>query len=162
MSAGWVVVKFGGTSVSTAERWATIGRVASERVAEGFRPLIVCSALSGISNLLERVAVEAPAGPPDARLAEIEGRHRQLGVALGVDVDALLGLELAELSRLALGASLVGETSPRLHARIMATGELLSTRLGVAFLRRIGLDVAWVDARQLLVAEGEEIGRAHV
>src|SRR5690606_30861032 len=51
------------------------------------------------------------------------------------------------------GASLVHEGGPRLKARVMAMGELMSTRLGAAFLERQGLRAAWYDARDLLQAE---------
>jgi diaminopimelate decarboxylase/aspartate kinase len=64
VAARWVVLKFGGTSVATAERWGTIAALAEARLAEGVRPLIVCSALSGVSNRLEELL----------RLA-VEGRH---------------------------------------------------------------------------------------
>ena len=56
MATRWVVLKFGGTSVSTPERWLVIAGLAARRIAEGLRPLIVCSALSGISNQLEALA----------------------------------------------------------------------------------------------------------
>jgi hypothetical protein len=44
----WVVLKFGGTSVSRRNRWDTIGRLASKRMAEdNARVLVVVSALVG-------------------------------------------------------------------------------------------------------------------
>src|SRR5690606_41437255 len=46
-SARWIVLKFGGTSVSQRERWDTIGRLAASRAAGGRRVLVVVSALSG-------------------------------------------------------------------------------------------------------------------
>lgn len=148
----WIVLKFGGTSVSKLERWQTIAAIARERLDEGAKPFIVCSALSGISNLLEKLTREAVTGSYEATLEEIVGRHRELGAALGIDVDALLGEAFDELGRLALGASLVGEESPRLRARVMATGELMSTRLGAAFLEAQGLRTKWLDARSVLRA----------
>ena len=49
----WLVLKFGGTSVSKRERWDTIGRLAAERAdAESARVLVVVSALSGVTNEL--------------------------------------------------------------------------------------------------------------
>ena len=58
----WVVLKFGGTSVSSRERWSNIAAIAGERIREGFHPVIVCSALSGISNALEQLVQEAVGG----------------------------------------------------------------------------------------------------
>ena len=48
----WVVMKFGGRSVSTAENWAIVAKLIRERLAEGVRPVIVHSALVGVSNAL--------------------------------------------------------------------------------------------------------------
>jgi diaminopimelate decarboxylase/aspartate kinase len=46
----WLVLKFGGTSVSSPERWETIRDLIRERQAAGFRPVIVHSALATVSN----------------------------------------------------------------------------------------------------------------
>ena len=48
----WVVLKFGGTSVATAENWAIIRDLVRERQAEGLRPVVVHSAIGGVSNQL--------------------------------------------------------------------------------------------------------------
>ena len=147
MSAPWVILKFGGTSVSSPERWATIAALAEERIAEGLRPLVVCSALSRVTSELERMLGLAVRGEHEEALEALKARHLELGAGLGVDAEALLRDDFDELTRLALAASLLGEAGPRLKARIMAFGELLSTRLGAAFLK-----ATWFDARQHLSA----------
>src|SRR6185295_3881834 len=43
-----------------------------------------------------------------------------------------------------------GEVSPRVHARVLATGELAATELGAAYLRSQGLDAKWLDIREYL------------
>ena len=148
----WIVLKFGGTSVSTRARWETIASVTRARIEEGFRPLLVCSALSNVSNQLEALAAAAVAGAWEPVLAEIEEKHRRLAAEMGLDADPLLAGPLDELRRLALGVSLIGDASPKIRARMMSAGELLSTTLGAAFLRSVGLDAAWCDARELLTA----------
>ncbi|HYL06304.1 MAG TPA: aspartate kinase, partial [Thermoanaerobaculia bacterium] len=157
---GWVVLKFGGTSVATVERWATIATRVERRLAEGRRPLVVCSALAGISNRLEEMLGLAVAGRHEAALAEIRERHLRLGEALGLSAAEVLRAELEELSRLALGASLLGDAGVALKARVMAIGELLSTRLGAAFLNARGIPTAWLDARTALLARDEQPAHA--
>ncbi|HEY2738367.1 MAG TPA: bifunctional aspartate kinase/diaminopimelate decarboxylase, partial [Thermoanaerobaculia bacterium] len=157
MKPSWVVLKFGGTSVSRLERWQTIAALAEARLAEGLRPLIVCSALSGISDRLEQLLALAVRGEHEAALSAIETRHYELGGALGLP-DAgrsLLQADFAELSRLVLAASLLREAGPKLKAQVMAFGEILSTRLGVAYLASRGLSVVWHDARESLTARDE-------
>ena len=153
--ARWIVLKFGGTSVSTRVRWETIGRSARARVEEGLRPVVVCSALSGVSNLLEKLLAAAPSGAYEPILEEIRAKHVVLGQALGIDATVLLREHFEKIARAALGANLVHEVTPRLHARVLAQGELMATRLGAGFLETIGLRTAWVDARDCLLAEDQ-------
>src|SRR5690606_3294700 len=151
----WIVLKFGGTSVSSRSRWETIARVTRARIDEGFRPLVVCSALTGISNELESLVATAIKGDHEPLLARIEEKHRRLAAEMGLDGDTLLAGPLDELRRLALGVSLIRDANPKIRARILATGELLSTTLGAAFLRSLGLEATWCDARELLRATRE-------
>ena len=62
---------------------------------------------------------------------------------------------MIDLRKLSQGAALINEVSPRLWARFLSAGELLSTKLGVAYLQSRGLDVLWLDARTMLHAEVE-------
>lgn len=161
MNAPWVILKFGGTSVSSPERWTTIASLAEQRLSEGLRPLVVCSAMSRVTSELERMLGLAVRGEHEEALQAIAARHLNLGAALGVDAEALLRTDLDELTRLALAASLLGEAGPRLKARTMAFGELLSTRLGAAFLSARGVPATWFDARQGLTAlDGAGLGEA--
>jgi diaminopimelate decarboxylase/aspartate kinase len=152
MGARWVVLKFGGTSVATAERWQTVASLVEARVAEGLRPLVVCSAVSGVSNRLEEILRLAVDGRQEAAFTALKQVHLDLGASLGLDAAGLLAPDFEEISRLALAASLLREAGPALKARFMAFGELMSTRLGGAFLHSRGLRVAWHDARTSLVA----------
>jgi bifunctional diaminopimelate decarboxylase / aspartate kinase len=159
-SPPWVVLKFGGTSVSTPERWSMIAGLVERRLGEGLRPLIVCSALSGVSNQLETLLDSAVEGRHEEALAEIRARHLELGTGLGVDAAALLQGDFEELSRLALAASLLREAGPALKARVMACGELMSTRLGAAYLSSRGIAAVWHDARTSLEAREDPVDGA--
>ena len=152
MATRWVVLKFGGTSVSTPERWKVIADLAARRIAEGLRPVVVCSALSGISNQLEALLALAVEGRHEDALTALRQRHLELGADLKIDAPERLADDFEELSRLALAASLLREAGPALKARVMAFGELMSTRLGAAFLETRGLSTHWLDARTALEA----------
>lgn len=152
----FVVLKFGGTSVATAERWRTILDQVQARISEQLRPVVVCSAMSGVTDLLETLVREAVEGRHAPVLAALRERHLELAGALGVDGAGLLAEDMAELDRLALAASLLREASPRLRARIVAFGEILSTRLGAAYLQKQGVAAEWLDARACLVASDDD------
>lgn len=155
----WVVLKFGGTSVSSVANWKNIAAVVRDRLAEGLRPVIVHSALSGITDRLEQLlAVSLDShntlgNEAQAVMNQIEQRHRDLARDLGVTPSPDLEEQFKRLRQIAAGIALVGEVSERLRARVMAQGELMATRLGAAFLAAQGLDVQWVDARTVLKAE---------
>ena len=148
----WVVMKFGGSSVSTAENWRTIAGLVRQRLDQGLKPVIVHSALKGVSNALEEVLLAAVAGDPSGHLESIRAQHYELATALELDGPALLDEALHQLDQLVAGVRLVKEVSVRVRVRIMALGELMSTRLGAEFLAQVGLPVQWVDARDLLVS----------
>jgi bifunctional diaminopimelate decarboxylase / aspartate kinase len=152
-ASAWVVVKFGGTSVSTRANWQNIASVVSERLATGARVLVVHSAVSGITDQLEKLLTSAVHGSPAAALETIERRHRQLAADLEVPVSPALEQQLTELKQLAAGVGLIGEVSDRTRARVLAAGELLATEIGARFLAAQGLPITWADARTLLQAE---------
>ncbi len=154
MSSSWVVLKFGGTSVATAARWSTIADIVQERLAEGLRPVVVCSALAGVSDALEDLLEQALRGDGEEAVEVLHARHGAMAAELGVDA-GVLEPETELLDRLTLGISLTREASPKLRAQVMACGELMSTRLGAAWMRGRGLDVAWLDARDCLSSEPE-------
>ncbi len=152
----WIVLKFGGTSVSSKKRWDNIAGVVSERLAEGYKPVVVCSALSGITNELEAMLAKLPDPSYKEHLKNFEDRHLALASELDVDLADHLKKSFNELAQLARGAALVDEVSPRLHAKVAAFGELLSPALGAAYLKKLGIQARWQDVREALVARVEE------
>lgn len=154
--AEWLVLKFGGTSVSSLERWETIAGRVREGLAEGRRLVVVCSALSQVSNRLEALLAAACAGEDvEERMNDLRGAHLRLAADMGLDADETFGELLDELRKVLEGIRLTGEVTPRLQARVLSAGELLSTRLGAAWLVRQDLPVVWQDARDLLEARSE-------
>jgi diaminopimelate decarboxylase/aspartate kinase len=146
----WVVMKFGGTSVSSVNCWETICGQAKINIAAGKRVLIVVSALSGVTNLLTSLA-EGPAQTEQDRiLAELASRHQELIDALGLEQSARFEKHWSKLSALAAaeGVPLV----PGQRALLMAHGELLSSSIGQQVLAAAGLEPVWQDARELLAA----------
>jgi len=149
----WVVLKFGGTSVSSASNWQNIVGVLEERIASGLRPVVVHSALSGITDRLESLFAAAAAGNHHDVLAPIESAHRNLAKQLSVVPDERFESFMEHLRHLAVGAAESRDIGGRLRARVMAMGELLATSLGACYLNSRGLGTAWVDAREVLRAE---------
>ena len=130
----WLVLKFGGTSVSKRERWDTIGQLAEGRAAAGgARVLVVVSALSGVTNELQAIS---NGDDVKGRIAALVARHRAFcSDELGIDPDTAIGERLRALH--ALGDDpRAASRSLDWQAEVLAQGELLSSSIGVAYLRR--------------------------
>jgi diaminopimelate decarboxylase/aspartate kinase len=178
--APWVVLKFGGTSVATVDRWHTILRLAAARRAEGLRVLVVVSALAGVTDELKALCA-CRADEREGALVKLVARHRELAAQMELANTAAMERWLASLQALAFplpsgegGASAPGEGSgirPSLKdpvpspqppsrgergyawlAAMQAHGELLSSSLGAAFMTANGLATEWLDARDALQA----------
>jgi diaminopimelate decarboxylase/aspartate kinase len=152
-ASDWIVLKFGGTSVSSLANWRNIAKVTAARRAEGARVLVVHSAVTGITDRLEKLLSAARGEAQAEELRHIDERHRQLAAELGIPLGPDCERQLAELRQIAAGIALIGEVSDRTRARVMSSGELLATDLGARYLRSQGLEVDWADARTMLLAE---------
>ncbi|HEV7714388.1 MAG TPA: hypothetical protein VGO53_02265, partial [Steroidobacteraceae bacterium] len=151
--SSWVVLKFGGTSVSSLANWKNIADVVKARVADGAAVLVVHSAVTGITDKLEKLLDAALQQKHEEAFAVIETRHRQLAADLGVAVSPALERHFSELKQIAAGIALVGEVSDKTRARLLSAGELMATELGAKYLATQGIQVAWADARTMLKAE---------
>jgi diaminopimelate decarboxylase/aspartate kinase len=152
-SQAWVVLKFGGTSVSSVANWHNIAGVVRTRIAASLRPVIVHSALSGITDRLESLLAAAVGGAHANVLDQIDARHRDLARMLGIVPSQQFEIFMQELRQMADTLARSRDLSDGLRARVMAMGELLATTLGATFLNAQGIGTAWADARQVLRAE---------
>ena len=150
----WLVLKFGGTSVASSSRWTCIVSILKQRQQEGYRPMLVCSAISGVSNKLEGLTKNISRQTDlDSELEQIEQKHLDLGAQLGLDdTKEIIASEWDQLKRLAMGISLLRHSSPQVSAQIMSLGELMLSKIAHAWLRKQDLDVGFVDMRMHLKA----------
>jgi aspartate kinase len=158
-------MKFGGTSVGSAERIRSLAERVRERLSQG--PVVVVSALSGVTDLLVRGARQAQnrdAAPHEIVSLLLE-RHREVVHALfpsGPVRDRLLthiGVVLGELKTIYTGVQYLGELTPRSLDAISGMGERMSCEIVSAVLEASGIPSRAVDARGLIVTD-ETFGRA--
>ena len=154
-----VVMKFGGSSVANA---AAIDRVVSIVAAErsrGRSPVVVVSALGGVTDRLLALAEAARTGNDGGQVQEgiatLRRRHLDEATRLGADADAsllpALDRHFDELRDALQEIEQQHNADPRLLDAIAATGELLSSRLVAAAAAARGLPAAWVDGRDVIV-----------
>ena len=135
----WVVLKFGGTSVSIARQLAKHRAVVQrDRLRRRRCDRSSCiPRCHGITDKLEKLLAAALRQSTRQPLMEhIEERHRQLARELGVRSQPAARRTFHELRQIAAGIALVGEVSDRTRARVMAHGELMATELGARSSRR--------------------------
>jgi aspartate kinase len=159
-----VVQKFGGTSVADPEairRLIAIVRTARERDNRG--PVVVVSAMSGVTDALLTVAATGGAGRTDdalARVSELRARHLACLSALTTgarrhELSAVVTSQFEELEAVARALAVLREVSPRTLDAIAACGELLNSRIVAAALEEAGLPAAWVDARRVVITDDD-------
>ncbi len=137
-----IVMKFGGSSVADAQRIRGVHAIVAGRRAQ--RPLVVVSALRGVTDELLALAHGALAGDV-GRLEGLRRRHREAASILRVPFGPLEAL-FAELERLLQGVSLLKELTPRTLDFAAGFGERLSARLIAAHFTKAGLPAEARDA----------------
>jgi aspartate kinase len=155
-----IVMKFGGTSLASAERIAGVADRVRERLDR--KPVVVVSALSRVTDLLIRAA--SLDGGADWHVATVEllSRHRTVVselVPAGPNQDRLfqyIDSVVAELRGYYTAVQSLGELTPRTLDAIAAVGERLSFEI---ISSAPGVPFQPVDARALIVTD-ESFGRA--
>lgn len=149
--SSWVVIKFGGTSVSSREHWSSIAQIVRNHLQQKHRVVVVCSAAAKISRLLNKLIKASLEDDSQPVLGEIALIYKELSADLDVSFD-IVSEEFIQLKKLSEGVSLLKEISPRTRAELLAFGELMVTRLGQAFLSANGLKAAYFDIRNALTS----------
>ena len=157
---GLLVMKFGGTSVGSAERIEAIAGLIAEHSRR--RPTVaVVSAMSGVTDLLVRAAQAAASGS-GAALEESLGAIRQRhGEAAGklLSGEQRQAFEAAAIrifregENICEGITRLGHCPPRALDAVLCCGERLSALLMAATLAQAGTTTEALDATTLLVTD---------
>jgi bifunctional aspartokinase / homoserine dehydrogenase 1 len=161
------ILKFGGTSVGSAASISMLLDIVGRETAAHGAPVVVLSAMSGVTNLLLRAAEEAAQGlPVAAHLQELESRHFQvvktlLDAARQNPVLTRLKLLFNELEDLLQGIHSLRELSPATRDRVLSYGERCSTFLVSALAAARFPAALFVDATELIRTDAS-FGQARV
>jgi len=158
-----LVMKFGGTSLGSAERIQVAARLTVEQQAA--RPVaIVVSAMSKVTDLLLESMRQAEAGDEaglDANLAALAQKHEHCcqellpASALSAQGVALEGVHalIAEFTRIAKGILLLGERPLASLDKAVAIGERLAALMMAAYLESHGTRAVAVNAAQVIATD---------
>jgi aspartokinase/homoserine dehydrogenase 1 len=155
-----LIMKFGGTSVGSADRMRVAAALASKEQRQ--RPVaIVVSAMSKITDLLFDTLRHAEAGDSaglDSDIARLRERHMAachelLAPERQAAAEAEIGRLIAEFQRIAGGMLMLSEMPPRPVDEAVATGERLSALLIAAYLNANGTLAEAVNAAEIVVTD---------
>jgi aspartate kinase len=158
-----VVMKFGGTSVADAEAiLRLIDTVRQQQASAGSPPVVVVSALAGVTDKLVAVARMAEEGDAQRAAAELHALSmRHVAVARAVTSESRdavvvdIEREFEELIGIVHALAVLQEVSPRSLDAVLALGEVVSSRIVAAACADHRLASRWVDSRTVLVTDAE-------
>ena len=140
-----IVMKFGGTSVESAEAIARVAEIVRARLDR--KPVVVVSAMGKTTNKLLEIAATAVRGEM-AEALKLVGTLREfhLREAAGLDVDGIVAAHFDDLDALVRGLAVMRELTPRATDAISAYGERISSVIVAAKLRRCGKSLTTAGA----------------
>lgn len=143
-----IVMKFGGSSVGKPEAIAQVADIVASYEKE--RPVVIVSALQGVTDSLLSMARRASQGDIstlEAELAALEKRHLDATTSESSSAVKALIIDLGHALR---GVAFLRELSGRSLDLIVSFGERLSAPIVAAALRQRGLQAVAIDARDLI------------
>ncbi len=155
-----LVMKFGGTSMGSAERIRMAAELAVEQMR--LRPVVVVvSAMSKVTDLLLDTMRHAEGGDSaglEANLKTLEERHAQTCRELAApaerdELEAGVAALIGEFRRIANGILMLGERPPRATDEAVAMGERLSALMMAAHLRSQGVKAQAVNSQEIIVTD---------
>jgi len=163
-------MKFGGSSVANADRIKIVSDIViSKSKLEKDRPVVVLSAMKGITNALIRAAGTAERGDQSykAILEDIKKTHYDAVDTLfhqkegHAEILSSLNLLFEELEEILRGVVLIRECSSRTNDLISGFGERLSCSIITKYVLSEGTRAEMVDARTIIRTDNK-YGRASV
>jgi len=148
------ILKFGGTSVGSIASIQTLLNILKNE--QGEKPVVVLSAMSGVTNLLVSMAEGAAQGVDFASsLAELEKRHFEVVKAL-LDIQhqnpafTKLKINFNLLEELLQGVLTLKELTPKTRDQVLSFGERCSTLMVSKIAAQYFPEAIFVDASELI------------
>lgn len=155
---GWIVHKFGGTSVRDAERYENAAKLVLAE-AQDRRSAVVVSAMGGLTDallaLVDTARRREDYGEALAAIRErVVGTAEQLSCGLAAtDFER----ELSDIEDLLRAVTLLGTTPDNARDLVSGYGEVWSARTLAAYLSSRGTPASVLDARNVLVVEPADL-----
>lgn len=157
-----IVMKFGGTSVGSAERIAQVVEIVRRERERGNQTVVVLSAMSGVTNTLLGAARDAANGSI-AALPQVRDEllKKHIGVIDALVKDPEMRARLEQLTTIAIDGFqelcksmyVLGEITPRGTDAVSSLGERLIVPIATQAFDEAGLPAECVEATRLIVTD---------
>jgi len=161
------VLKFGGTSVGSVQSIQTLLNILKDEATADDKPVVVLSAMSGVTNLLAAMAEGAAEGRDFTEgLAELERRHFDvvkslLNVQNQNPAFTRLKIFFNQLEELLQGILTLRELTPKTRDTVLSYGERCSTLMIAKIAAQYFPGAISVDASDLIKTDSS-FGQARV
>lgn len=153
--------KFGGTSVQNAERYLAVSRILKTESAKtpASGTAVVVSAMKGVTDGLIALVHLAKARDRSwhETWARIKQRHLDAIEALGIPPTLVVSIEndFKDLWEVLRGVELVQSASERIIEFVSGYGEVWSAQILSNYMKKMGTQARYLDAREVLVVKAE-------
>ena len=164
-----LVMKFGGTSLAAGENFRLVADLVSNYVNQGFKVVVVVSALKGVTDRLIEASEHAKTGDLETIYRfkrEITEEHLEAARKsirdpnIRREVSDALRRTLDELEKVLTGIAYVGELTPKSRDYVLSFGEKLSTRIAWGTLRDAGLNAQYFTGGSAGIVTDSNFGEA--
>ncbi|RJS80115.1 aspartate kinase [Candidatus Bathyarchaeota archaeon] len=162
-------MKFGGTSLAAGENFRLVADLVSNYVNQGFKVVVVVSALKGVTDRLIEASEHAKTGDLETIYRfkrEITEEHLEAARKsirdpnIRREVSDALRRTLDELEKVLTGIAYVGELTPKSRDYVLSFGEKLSTRIAWGTLRDAGLNAQYFTGGSAGIVTDSNFGEA--
>jgi bifunctional aspartokinase / homoserine dehydrogenase 1 len=159
-----ITMKFGGTSVGSAEAIENVYSIVSGEIANQHQVAVVVSAMSGVTDMLLNSVRAAVKGDKWSYLQlnnELRDKHHNAIHDLmpaGANRDGILHMVDEMLKKhieLCEAVNILGEATPRIIDAIVSYGERLSSRMVAAVLKDRGVNAKAYDAGEFIITNDD-------
>jgi aspartate kinase len=165
-----IVMKFGGTSVATGENIRRVANIVADSVKQGYRVVVVVSALAGVTNQLVEEAEQAKKRK-EKQIQEFTEKLVEKHVAavakaiedksIQKEVEQIIEKTVTELEKVLTGICYVGELTSKSGDYVLSFGERLSAPIVWGALRDLKLQTQYFTGKEVGIVTDSNFGEAN-
>lgn len=164
-----IVMKFGGTSVGTGKNIRHVANLVNDNAKQGYKVVVVVSALAGVTNKLINVADQARKGT-EQQIKEFTKKLFEEHAAVICDavkdkqiqkeIEQITKTAVGELEKVLTGICYVGELTPKSRDYVLSFGERLSAPIVWGALRDLKVETQCFTGKDAGIVTDSNFGEA--